>query len=374
MAMIARLNDRNSEMGIFYSHIGACCTRLHSEAQLSSRLDDALADRALVLLDSLIAQHGLQELQAIVTLHSRLQLLNICWKDVKKQQDDVKLNFVRRWLKPVASQKDQESWERDMEGCIDQLSQHQPIHHPNGLAKLALKNITEPSQGHNFLIEETTEATSLAQYIEAGHTGLNEKTKRLPSLIIAHNVLHLNGTSWLQTGWGSSNIKFFQKASSEIPLRPFIERPARGFQFASSAISVENIYGEKVDDEGCDPDLSHPCPALVTLAVILMEIKLKKPFRKMAEEHGIHFVNGSDGPILLLVVDQVFNGGEESHQDGWRTQIPENTHLFTAIENCLDCELWEEEDSTSLDPKALRLRIYENVVHPLEQHLIHRRF
>ncbi|KAF6838216.1 pfs domain-containing protein [Colletotrichum plurivorum] len=223
---------------------------------------------------------------------------------------------------------------------------------------------------HNFLIEETAEATSLAHYIETGHTGLNQKTKRLLSLIIAYTVLHLNGTSWLQPGWGSSNIKFFQKASSEIPLRPFIERSLPEDSTSQAAIGVENICGEKFDDECCDPDLSHACPTLITLAVILMEIELKKPFRKMAEEHGIHFVNGSDGPILLLDVDQVFNGDEESGQEGWRTQIPENTHLFTAIEKCLDCELWEEEDGTSLDPQTLRSRIYENVVHPLEQHLI----
>ncbi|WYZ42062.1 hypothetical protein EsH8_V_000957 [Colletotrichum jinshuiense] len=75
--------------------------------------------------------------------------------------------------------------------------------------------------------------------------------------------------------------------------------------------------------------------------------------------------------ISLLNVDLVFNGAEGG-EEGWRSHIPEDfLYLLKAIDNCLDCELWEDAEGQALDPQILRSRIYQEVVRPLELHLTH---
>lgn len=62
----------------------------------------------------------------------------------------------------------------------------------------------------NFQIEKAAETISLSQFFEERYEFFTEKTKRILSLILGYAVLYLNRTSWLQPGWGSANVKFFQ--------------------------------------------------------------------------------------------------------------------------------------------------------------------
>ncbi|KAJ0159681.1 Major intracellular serine protease [Colletotrichum tanaceti] len=236
----------------------------------------------------------------------------------------------------------------------------------------------------NFRIDKSTEAISLAQCIKEHHEWFTEKTKRVLSLIVAYTVFHLDDTSWLPPGWGSANIKFFQTTSQEVPLRPFIE----------TQLSSRN----DVEDEPCDPfvakdlDSYHLFPALISLAVVLMEVYFVKPFERLAHMHNIQLIETADGSISLIDVDQVFNGVEDEdggggdwgsfgdnlkrrtkrEEEGWRAQIPEDyLYLLTAIDNCLDSEQWEDEEGQPLDHQTLRSRMYQKVVRPLELHLTH---
>lgn len=81
----------------------------------------------------------------------------------------------------------------------------------------------EGMEGSSFWIDQTAEPISLLQCFEERHDVFTEKTKRILSLIIGYAVLHLSGTSWLQSAWGSGDIKFFQTTSQKTPLRPFIQ-------------------------------------------------------------------------------------------------------------------------------------------------------
>lgn len=219
----------------------------------------------------------------------------------------------------------------------------------------------------NFQIDHAAEPISLAQCFEDRRDFFTEKTKRILSLIIGYTVLHLHGTSWLQPGWGSSNIKFFQTTSCKTPLRPFIEAqlPKTGPQIPGYP-SIENDVGE--DD---DLDSGHCCPEVVALAVVLMEVYFVKPFKKLAAMHEIKLIETPSGRITLMDVDQVFDGVEGSTDgvEGWRSQIPEDSPLLEAIDNCLNSELWEDDEGQPLDSATLRSQLYQKVVRPLEDDL-----
>lgn len=232
----------------------------------------------------------------------------------------------------------------------------------------------------NFRIDTTVEPISLSQCFEERHEFFTEKTKRILSLIIGYTVLHLNGTSWLQPGWGSADIKFFQTTSSKTPLRPFIQTqlPKTGPAGVTPDFGLVVNGGDGGDDDD-ELDLEHRCPAVVALAVVLMEIYFVKPFKKLAEMHDIPLIELPSGRITIIDVDQVFNGpdGDDSDEElekgheGWRSQMPEDIPLLVAIDNCLDGALWEDEQGQALDGATLRSQIYHKVVRELELHLTH---
>ncbi|KAL7928237.1 peptidase S8/S53 domain-containing protein [Trichoderma chlorosporum] len=224
---------------------------------------------------------------------------------------------------------------------------------------------SEGTEKSNFWVKKSIEPISLLRCFEERHEFFTEKTKRILSLIIGYAVLHLHDTSWLQTGWGSANIKFFQTTNHKTPLRPFIHVQL----LKDTATASVECHSEDGYDTGLDEfDSGHRCPALIALAVVLIEIYFAKPFTKLAKMSGIPLEN-PDGHITLLDVDQVFNGEEENKVEGWRTQIPEDSPLLIAIDNCLNPELWEDEEGNSLDKITLKSRIYQHVARLLEIHL-----
>lgn len=221
----------------------------------------------------------------------------------------------------------------------------------------------------NFVIDKTANPISLSQCFEDRHDFFTEKTKRILSLIIGSTILHLNGTSWLQPGWGSASIKFFQTTSSGTPLRPFLQTQLPKAAGATDFRLV--VDGGDVDDEALDDlNLGHRCPVMVALAVVLMEVYFVMPFKKLAEMYDVPLIEVPSGRMNLTDVDQVFNGDEEMGKEGCRAQIPEDSPLRMAIDNCLDGELWEDEEGEALDSGTLRSRIYQHVVRLLELHLI----
>lgn len=221
----------------------------------------------------------------------------------------------------------------------------------------------------NFPVSWTTEAISLANFIEERPECFTEKTKRVLSLIIGCTVLHLHETSWLQPGWGSLNIAFFQTTSDEVPLRPFIQTELHDD-------TIETHDNDVFDDD--EMFLSHLCPCLIDLAVVLMEIHFVKSFKRLADMRQIELLETRNGRVAFVDADQVFNGSREEdddsdcEQNGLKSEIPGDfRNLILAIENCLDAELWEDEHQNPLGPETLRSRIYKKVIRPLELHLAH---
>lgn len=107
-----------------------------------------------------------------------------------------------------------------------------------------------------FYIDDPAKDVSLIECIKEYGECFTERIERILYLIIGHTVLHLHETSWLQTDWGSANIKFFRTSSSEISLRPFTEA-----RLGDRKVSID---AERDDIDA----FYHPCPVLVSLAVV----------------------------------------------------------------------------------------------------------
>ncbi|KAF5984257.1 major intracellular serine protease [Fusarium coicis] len=211
-----------------------------------------------------------------------------------------------------------------------------------------------------FQIDNSTKPVSLFRCLEDKRDLFTEKTKRILFLILGYTVLHLCSTSWLQSSWGSSSIKFFQTMACKTPLRPFIE----------VHLQKEDTCERSDNDAKLIDDLNsgHCCPELIALAVLLMEIYFVRPFSQLASMHNISLIPTESGCITLVDVDQVFGGVEDS-EEGWRAQIPEDSPILEIIDNCLDVTLWGDIEGEPLSAEELRSRIYKKVVWPLELYL-----
>lgn len=209
----------------------------------------------------------------------------------------------------------------------------------------------------SFHIDNPAEDVSLMQCINDHQERFTERTKRLLYIIIGYMVFHLHNTSWLQAEWSSENIKFFRTISSEVPLRPFID--AR----------LDDIIDDDQNKQEIEDAFYHPCPVLVSLAVVLLEIYFVKPFTELAAEHDIHLIEDPRGRVAATDLELVYYGAEEV---GCRSQIPEDAKgILQAIDSCIDGELWEDHDGNILDRRTLKSRIYHSIVEPLEAHLSH---
>lgn len=213
----------------------------------------------------------------------------------------------------------------------------------------------------NLWIDKTTEPISLARCFEDRHEFFTEKVKRILSLILGYAVFHLDDTPWLQPGWSSIDIQFFRTSSDKTPLRPFIHT-----QLAETG---GDSYDDRDDDGGYALDPEHHCPALISLAVILMEVYFVKPFKWLADGHQIQLTETSSCRITFTDAYQVFKGVREMDKKGWRADIPEDYRLLDAIDSCLDSSLWEDSEGAALDKETLRSRMYQYVIQPLEKYL-----
>lgn len=240
------------------------------------------------------------------------------------------------------------------------------------------------SEKSNFQIDRSKPPVSLQQLITQGSRHLTEKTKRILAVLMSYAVLHLHGTPWLQPSWDSSHILFFQTAALRIPLRPFIRTELsssgdEGHDVCSSlreklqVRDIDEIDPDDLDPDDFDPDdfdpedldpddFEHPFPSLVTLAVILMELYLATPFKTLASDRNIDIQDDTGSLKRSLDVASIFE--ECKHE------IPQNSQFYYAIQKCLDPRTWEDENTGQrLDDDALRVRMYQEVIRPLEDEL-----
>lgn len=211
------------------------------------------------------------------------------------------------------------------------------------------------SERSSFNIDPSKAPVTLAQFIEKKSNLLNEKTKRVLSVLLSYAVYHLIGTPWLQS-WSSSNITFFRSATG-LPLRPYIETHL-------DENMIQNIEGPSLDSEedDFDPDdaLKPPYPCLVDLAVVLLELHKAVLFDNLAGLCGISTPDDSDMVMARYIVSrEVFRY--------CASEMTDQTRM--AVQACLDPKTGLDEHGNRLDEYAIRGVIYEHIVCPLEDEL-----
>ncbi|KND87724.1 Intracellular serine protease [Tolypocladium ophioglossoides CBS 100239] len=220
------------------------------------------------------------------------------------------------------------------------------------------------SERRSGLVDLTKSPVSLEEFLQGSPRAFTEKTKRILAVLLSYAVLHLHDTPWLQSTWNSSDILFFRTSASEIPLRPFLQTRLPGTGEDGSKLDEHAQQSGEWNEDEFDPDdlMQHPCPTIVTLAIMLMEVYFMTPFDHLARRLNVE-VGGGDSSCFTRFLDasMVF--------EACRNEIPENFQFLYAVERCLNPAIWEDEDGSRLDSQALRSRIYEEVVRPLENDL-----
>ncbi|KAL2281026.1 hypothetical protein FJTKL_12132 [Diaporthe vaccinii] len=216
------------------------------------------------------------------------------------------------------------------------------------------------SERSDQLIDLSKTPVSLDEFFRAGPRSFTEKTKRILMIILSCTVLHLHDTPWLQPTWNSANVIFFRSRDSETPLRPFLDTSLSSHVPPGRDTTTDP---DEYEDEDIDPDdmMQHPCPIIVTLAVMLMEVFFAAPFDELAQRFNVKITGETAGLLQCLDADMVFQA--------CKGEIPENSQFLKVIDKCLDPTTWKDEDDATLGPQALRGMIYEVVVKPLENDL-----
>ncbi|KAM4054569.1 subtilase family protein [Hirsutella rhossiliensis] len=167
------------------------------------------------------------------------------------------------------------------------------------------------SERSSFRIDKKRLPVPLQHFIREEPRSLTEKTKRILAVLLSYALLHLHGTPWLQPTWDSSQILFFYTQSSTIPLRPFIHAQLSGRQVATGLSDLgrrdpgagsvpfddgpDHLDPDELYPANLDPDdVKHPLPALVTFAVMLMELHFATPFQVLASNRGMEIPEGQD--------------------------------------------------------------------------------
>jgi hypothetical protein len=226
-----------------------------------------------------------------------------------------------------------------------------------------------------YRIEKQRPPISLRQFISKHYDSLTMKTKGILAVIISRAVLHFHGTPWIQRDWDSSKILFYHKpqnihTKSYIPVKPYIHAHLYDIACCGQDLGSDDALEFGLDDseqndleEDIDPDdlIEHQCPLLVALATILLELYLGKPYPILAQLCGLTVSGKDESNSAWDSATRVF--------EHWKPTIPETSSFLRVIDSCLRPPLWEDDEGRKLDNKALRQRLYENVVVPLETEL-----
>ncbi|KAG5761208.1 hypothetical protein H9Q72_010684 [Fusarium xylarioides] len=219
----------------------------------------------------------------------------------------------------------------------------------------------------NSSIDTSQNAVSLEDILRHRKGSFTERTKRILAVILASTVFHLYGTPWLQSTWGSTDIIFFRTSSSGISFKPFINtalpRLHPSLVTAATKPHCSNDTPEDTEDLDFENFFTHPCPTVITLAFVLLEVYFETPFDVLAQKFNVKLGANTQPSAFTKYMDAnlVFQA--------CRAEIPQNSQFYLALTNCLDQTVWQDENGYILDTLSLRTMIYQKIISPLETEL-----
>ncbi|UPK97127.1 hypothetical protein LCI18_008062 [Fusarium solani-melongenae] len=152
---------------------------------------------------------------------------------------------------------------------------------------------------------------------------LKDKDKIILAHAIAHSFWQFYGSDLMQERWTSHNIWFMQETDEQ-------QHPKD--QLALRAYMSLDFNGQNSVDESMDnPMVTHPFPHILALAIVLLEIGLRRPFKSMDHLPLASRLNRDHG-----AANQLLNELEKSH---WASSTQRD--IFTrVVANCLDQRLF----------------------------------
>ena len=185
-----------------------------------------------------------------------------------------------------------------------------------------------------------------------GNTILSLKQRRVIAVILAHSLLQFCGSAWLHESWDKGSISCFHHAEGD---------------------RIVLSTGLKTKDIAPDPDAPyrfHQYPGVLALAILLLEMELKKT-SETAKSEGDDPVT-EDGELDLNADLEIAQRMFDDIQDN---ALPD---FKAAIEACLSFQYFKEGTEIDdliyhrdklYDDIGLRRKIYAEIVAPLEREL-----
>jgi hypothetical protein len=175
------------------------------------------------------------------------------------------------------------------------------------------------------------------------HLNMSLKNKRILALLLAHCLLEFCGSPWLRKGWSKRDISFFQSPSEDGKIdltRPFL------------TADFEGSDEEEEQDSLC---MLHPCPAVLALGIVLLEIQLCASIESQRTE------------------EDMFNGKENINTDyttALRLLKSLTDDVFLTYRNAIEaCLKLDNGLSSNFEDADFRQMMYEKVVMPLKKEI-----
>jgi hypothetical protein len=174
---------------------------------------------------------------------------------------------------------------------------------------------------------------------------MSMKNQRILAVVLAHAVLHCSNGPWLCENWSKEHVCFFRNDPS---WEPDTSRPFLKIQFEDSSVDPQ--------DSGYSESLFslHSNPALLSLGILLLEIYLNGPIEESWTEGDLN-EGQPNGNTNLTAALRILDDRQEDIYERYRA----------AIRACLEWDL------QGLDRDNLPQKIYDEIVEPLEQELLH---
>jgi hypothetical protein len=174
------------------------------------------------------------------------------------------------------------------------------------------------------------------------------KDKCILSVILAKSLLDFSESKWV-SGWSKESISFLSVVAGSIDFR----RPCLTTDFKSPG-SGGNIRGQ---DDGVSMYQLHPCPPLLQLAIILLELQKGDTIESMRSEEDL--VDGrpnrnTDFITAIRVIDDIVDDIRVDSRN--------------AVKACLECN-FNTKQCPSFDDEDFRKAVYTQIVAPLEKEL-----
>lgn len=158
-AQVAWRKEADNEDKTFYSHLQVHCPRLVDQLSHSRQARLPLHEHfaaIIPLFGSIVAETGLQELPPYsVSFNFRLRALNQHWSERRCHPDELKLDFIRQWLRLKAS-----AFRRELDSSLEKAGDGLTASHARDSSTRSTESFTplpkipEPS----YAVERTAQS------------------------------------------------------------------------------------------------------------------------------------------------------------------------------------------------------------------------